>query len=62
MPANLEALRSHLAKQLSVIFKSYETKVIGSTNQWFVECLDNWLIASTIHFGKKEASIWTPMV
>lgn len=62
MPANLAALRSHLAKQLSVIFKHYETKAIGETNRWFVECLDNWLIASAIHFGKKESSIWTTLV
>ncbi|MBD2461851.1 hypothetical protein H6G89_12410 [Oscillatoria sp. FACHB-1407] len=60
-PENLKAMREHVAKQFAALFKHYE-KSAKEDLKWLIECLDNWLIASTIHFGRWEQSVWSSLL
>jgi len=58
---NLKAIREHVAARLADLFKSYES-CSPDDLKWLTECLDNWLIASTVQFGRWEPSVWTSLI
>jgi len=53
--SNLLAVKSYLAKRFAIVLKHYETKVRGET-EWLVECLENLMVAFSIHFGQADFS------
>jgi len=58
---NLKAIREHVAARLADLFKHYESYSPDDL-KWLTECLDNWLIASTVQFGRWEPSVWTSLI
>lgn len=58
--SNLLAVKAYLAKRLAIVLKHYETKVRGET-AWLVECLENLMVAFSIHFGQADFS-WVNVV
>ncbi len=58
VPANLEAIKSHVAKCFAMMFRHYETRVRNEI-EWLIECLDNLMIAFTIHFGETDFHRWS---
>lgn len=58
--SNLEAIKSHLAKRFAILLKHYETKVRGEI-EWLVDCLENLMIAFSIHFGQADFS-WVKLL
>jgi hypothetical protein len=58
---NLEAIKSHLASRFALLFKHYELSVRDGVN-WLIDCLENWMIAVSIQFGKAGDSWWTTLV
>jgi hypothetical protein len=55
--AHLVSLEARMAKRLSDLFKHYEG-CNQSEVHWLVDCLDNWMVASCIHFGPEEFQRW----
>lgn len=55
-----DAMKSYLAKRFAIVLKHYETKVRGET-QWLVECLENLMVAFSIHFGQANFS-WVNVI
>ncbi|MDX2211853.1 MAG: hypothetical protein SFY66_01065 [Oculatellaceae cyanobacterium bins.114] len=60
-PENLKAIREHVAKLFAALFKFYETSAKEDL-KWLIDCLDNWLIASTVQFGRWNQSVWSSLV
>lgn len=60
-PENLRSMREYVAKQFASLFKHYE-KSTKEDLKWLIECLDNWLIASTVQFGRWDKSVWSSLV
>lgn len=58
---SLAALRAHLEKRLAGIFRHYEGHGCEGL-EWFIQCLDNWMIASSIHFGQTGYQQWVKLV
>jgi hypothetical protein len=58
---NLKAIREHVAARLADLFKYYESYSPDDL-KWLTECLDNWLIASTVQFGRWDPSVWTSLI
>ncbi len=58
---NLEAIKAHLARQFATMFQHYEVQTRQEI-AWLIECLDNLMIAFTIHFGQKGFHNWTNLV
>jgi len=56
-PKVKETIQSRLAMRVAVLVKHYEDQ-IRSDIKWLVECLENWLVARTIHFGDGNPSGW----
>ncbi|NJO42656.1 MAG: hypothetical protein HC865_19070 [Cyanobacteria bacterium RU_5_0] len=50
---NLDAIKSTLAKRFTSIFRYYESRVRGDV-EWLVECLENLMVALSIHFGQGD--------
>jgi len=48
-------IKIHLDRRFAILLKHYE-EYIGNEAHWLVECLENWFIASTIHFGQTDFS------
>jgi hypothetical protein len=59
--ANLEAIKSHVNKRFAMMFKHYETRS-RSEIAWLIECLDNVMIAFTIHFGQSGVHKWANLL
>jgi hypothetical protein len=57
VPGNLAAIKAYVAKRFAMMFKAYETRTRDEIT-WLTECLDNWMVASTIHFGQASFSKW----
>ena len=55
--ANLEAIKTHVNKRFAMMFKHYETRS-RTEIAWLIECLDNVMIAFTIHFGQAGVHKW----
>lgn len=53
--SNLDTVKSYLAKRLAIVLKHYETKARGEI-AWLVECLENVMVAFSIHFGQADFS------
>lgn len=53
--SNLEVIKAHLARRFAVMLKHYETKVRGEI-EWLVECLENLMVAFSVHFGRADFS------
>lgn len=58
---NLNAIRDYVAERFAHLFKYYESSSKADLN-WLTECLDNWLIASTVQFGRWEQSVWVSLM
>lgn len=58
---NLSAIREYVAERFAHLFKYYESSPQNDLN-WLIECLDNWLIASTVQFGRWEQPVWASLV
>lgn len=58
---NLKAIRNHVAARLAELFKYYES-YSQEDLKWLVECLDNWLVASTVQFGRWDQTVWTSLI
>lgn len=54
---NLKVVKSHLAQCFAALFKHYEKHIHGGVD-WLVDCLENWMIAASIHFGNNGLSWW----
>ncbi len=52
---NLEMIKAHMARRFAVMLKHYETKVRGEI-EWLVECLENLMVAFSVHFGRADFS------
>jgi hypothetical protein len=59
--ANLEAIKSHVNKRFAMMFKHYETRS-RSEIAWLIECLDNVMVAFTIHFGQAGVHKWANLL
>jgi hypothetical protein len=60
---NLEAIKAHLAKRFAILFKHYEQKLsVQDGVNWLVDCLENWMVAASIHFGRSEVSMWKTLL
>ena len=59
--ANLEAIKSHVNKRFAMMFQHYETRS-RSEIAWLIECLDNVMIAFTIHFGQAGVHKWAHLL
>jgi hypothetical protein len=57
----LESLKARIAKQFASVFKHYERSLRADAD-WLVECLDNLMVAFTIHFGQENFSSWTNLL
>ncbi len=53
--SNVEAIKAHLARRFAIMLKHYETRVRGEI-EWLVECLENLMVAFSIHFGRADFS------
>jgi hypothetical protein len=53
--SHVEAMKAHVAKRFSVMLKYYGSNLRSET-EWLVKCLENWLLASSIHFGQTDFS------
>ena len=58
---NLKAIREHVAARLADLFEYYESYSPDDL-KWLIECLDNWLIASTVQFGRWDPLVWTSLL
>jgi hypothetical protein len=58
---NLKAIREFVAARFADLFKHYESRSQEDL-RWLIECLDNWLIASTVQFGRWNHSVWASLV
>jgi hypothetical protein len=58
---NLKAIREFVAARFADLFKYYESRTKEDL-KWLIECLDNWLIASTVQFGRWNHSVWASLV
>jgi len=52
---NLDAIRNYLARRFATILKHYES-MIRRDIEWLVECLENLMLAFSIHFGQADFS------
>jgi hypothetical protein len=59
--AHLASLEARVAQRLSDLFKHYED-CNQSEVHWLVDCLDNWMVASCIHFGPEDFQRWEYLV
>lgn len=59
-PKVKDTIQSRLAMRVAVLVKHYENQV-RSDMKWLVECLENWLLARTIHFGENGAHRWASL-
>jgi hypothetical protein len=59
--AHLVSLEARVAQRLSDLFKHYEG-CNQSEVHWLVDCLDNWMVASCIHFGPEDFQRWEYLV
>ncbi len=59
--AHLVSLEARVAQRLSDLFKHYEA-CNQSEVHWLVDCLDNWMVASCIHFGSEDFQRWEYLV
>ncbi len=53
--SNLEVIKAHLARRFAIMLKHYETRVRGEI-EWLVECLENLMVAFSVHFGRADFS------
>lgn len=53
--SNLDIIKAHLSRRFAVMLKHYETRVRGEI-EWLVECLENLMVAFSIHFGRADFS------
>lgn len=63
--ANLLAIRTAVADRFVRLFIHYESNPAVekvSNVAWLVDCLDNYMVASTINFGSNPASMWNQML
>ncbi|MBD2055319.1 hypothetical protein H6F88_04645 [Oculatella sp. FACHB-28] len=58
---NFTVLKSRIAKQFACMFRHYET-AIRSNTEWLIRCLDNLMVAFSIHFGRHSFSNWTSLL
>lgn len=59
--SNLKYIKDKLAQRFSVILRHYEA-TFRKDVEWLAECLDNWMIAHTIHFGRWGFSKWSKLL
>jgi hypothetical protein len=59
-PKVQDTIQSRLAGRVAVLVKHYENH-IRSDMKWLVECLENWLLARTIHFGENGVHRWASL-
>jgi hypothetical protein len=57
----LESLKARVAKQFAAVFKHYERSARTDAG-WLIECLDNLMVAFTIHFGQEDFSNWVSLL
>jgi len=55
-----QTIQSRLAVRVAVLVKHYENQIRSDIN-WLVECLENWLLARTIHFGENGPHRWASL-
>jgi hypothetical protein len=53
--SNLDVIKGHLARRFAIVLKHYESKVRGEI-EWLVECLENLMVALSVHFGRADFS------
>jgi hypothetical protein len=59
--SHLVSLEARVAQRLSDLFKHYESCAQAEVH-WLVDCLDNWMVASCIHFGPEDFQRWEYLV
>lgn len=59
--SHLASLEARVAQRFSDLFKHYES-CSQSEVHWLVDCLDNWMVASCIHFGLDDFQRWEYLV
>ena len=59
--ANVRSLRDRISQRLAVLFEHYE-QTDSHEVSWLLHCLDNLMIASAIHFGPEEPSMWRKLI
>lgn len=59
--SNMTFIRKQLAERFSNLLRHYATSLKKDV-EWLTECLDNWMIAQTIHFGRYEFSQWSNLL
>ncbi len=57
---SLETIKLYLSKRFATVLKHYETKVRAET-EWLVECLENLMVAFSIHFGQADFT-WVKLI
>lgn len=59
--ANVRNLRDRISQRLAELFEHYE-QTDSHEVAWLLRCLDNLMIASTIHFGPEDPSLWRKLI
>ncbi len=55
--ANLDGLRDRVSQRFASLFQHYEHTESKEVN-WLLPCMDNLMVASAIHFGPDDRSMW----
>lgn len=55
--SNLKFVKNRMAERFSSLLRHYATSLKKDV-EWLTECLDHWMIAQAIHFGRYEFSQW----
>lgn len=53
----VSVLRTSVSKRLANVFKHYESHQ-SQDLQWFVNCLDHWMVANAVQFSDRDPNGW----
>jgi hypothetical protein len=57
----LELVKARIIRKFAILFRHYENHTHSET-QWLTECLDNLMVAFTVHFGQEGYSTWKSLL
>lgn len=57
----LESMKARVSRQFANLFRHYEHQAVHDA-KWLIECLDNLMVAFTIHFGQQDYRKWASVL